>query len=65
MGSKNKLLNWDALRSLHGQLNIPRLVLGYFNEILFNYEKEGGPPRSRQRGDMQAFHDGLDFRQKG
>jgi hypothetical protein len=35
----------------------PWLVLGDFNEILFNYEKEGGRPRSQQA--MQDFHDAL------
>jgi hypothetical protein len=33
------------------------LALGDFNEILFNYEKEGGRPRSQQA--MQGFHDAL------
>jgi hypothetical protein len=38
-------------------MQIPWLVLGDFNEILFNYEKEGGRPRAQQA--MQAFHDAL------
>jgi hypothetical protein len=52
-----KHITWDALRTLHGQLNLPWLALGDFNEIMFNYEKEGGRPRSQQA--MQAFHDAL------
>jgi hypothetical protein len=31
--------------------------MGYFIEIMFNYEKEGGRPRAQQA--MQAFHDAL------
>jgi endonuclease/exonuclease/phosphatase family metal-dependent hydrolase len=53
----NKHITWDALRSLHGQMNFPWLAMGDFNEILFNYEKEGGRPRSQQA--MQGFHDAL------
>jgi hypothetical protein len=52
-----KHITWDALRTLHGQLNLPWLALGDFKEILFNYEKEGGRPRSQQA--MQASHDAL------
>ena len=33
---------WKALKSLKGQLNLPWLCLGDFNEILFANEKEGG-----------------------
>jgi hypothetical protein len=36
---------------------MPWLALGDFNEILFNYEKEGGRPRTQQA--MQLFHDAL------
>ena len=35
----------------------PWLVLGGFNEILYNSEKEGGVPRPQRY--MQAFHDAL------
>jgi hypothetical protein len=52
-----KHITWDALRDLHGQLQLPWLALGDFNEILFNYEKEGGRPRTQQA--MQLFHDAL------
>jgi hypothetical protein len=52
-----KHISWEALRTLHGQVALPWLVLGDFNEILFNYEKEGGRPRSQLA--MKAFHDAL------
>jgi hypothetical protein len=52
-----KHITWDALRNLHGQFQMPWLALGDFNEILFNYEKEGGRPRTQQS--MQLFHDAL------
>jgi hypothetical protein len=52
-----KHVTWKALRTLHGQISMPWLVLGDFNEILYNYEKEGG--RARSQGAMQAFHDAL------
>jgi hypothetical protein len=53
----HKHVTWDALRTLHGQMQMPWLVLGDFIEILFNYEKEGGRPSSQQA--MQEFHDAL------
>lgn len=37
---------WEALRSLHVRMNIPWIVLGDFNEILFHHEKEGGDQES-------------------
>jgi hypothetical protein len=52
-----KLVTWDALHNLHGQMQKLWLALGDINEILFNYEKEGGRPRAQQA--MQAFHDTL------
>jgi hypothetical protein len=52
-----KHVTCEALRTLHGQAQLPWLVLGDFNEILFNYEKEGGRPRSQRA--MQDFDDSL------
>jgi hypothetical protein len=42
---EHKDKTWEALRSLNGMMEKSWLVLGYFNEILFNHEKEGGHPR--------------------
>lgn len=41
----DKYLTWQRLRTLKAQHNLPWLLLGDFNEILFNDEKEGGNPR--------------------
>jgi hypothetical protein len=54
-----KHVTWEALRTLHGQIQLPWLVLGDFSEILFNYEKEGGRPRAQRA--MQNFHDALRY----
>ena len=40
-----KHLTWEVLRSLHGNLSLPWLALGDFNEILFHHEKEAGRAR--------------------
>jgi hypothetical protein len=45
------------MHSLNASLALPWLVLGYFNEILYHYEKEGG--RARTQRQLQAFHDAL------
>ena len=49
---------WTKLRDLHELVKIPWLVLGDFNEILLNSEKEGGNPRPVRF--MQDFQDCLD-----
>lgn len=48
---------WDALRSLHGAMSLPWIVLGVYNEILFDHEKEGGRPMFQRH--LQAFHSAL------
>lgn len=54
---EHKDKTWEASRSLNGMIEKPWLVLGDFNEILFNHEKEGGRPRPQRY--MQAFHNAL------
>jgi hypothetical protein len=38
-------------------MNIPWVIIGDFNEILFNHEKEGGNPQPD--GHLNAFRDAL------
>jgi hypothetical protein len=43
--SDRKHLSWDYLRSLHTAIDLPWIVMGDFNEILYSTEKEGGAMR--------------------
>lgn len=52
-----KARTWEAIRSLKQDLSSPWLIMGDFNEILYNSEKEGGRPRTQRQ--LQAFHDAL------
>jgi hypothetical protein len=45
------------MRELNQNNNLPCLIIGDFNEILFSTEKEGGNPRPQ--GFMDAFRDAL------
>jgi hypothetical protein len=54
---EDKYKTWDKLWELHNGLNLPWVVIGDFNEILFSNEKEGGNPRPLNF--MQAFRDAL------
>jgi hypothetical protein len=54
---EDKYKTWDRIRELHSQHNIPWVLIGEFNEILFSHEKEGGNPRPLNF--MQAFRDVL------
>jgi exonuclease III len=53
----NKDKSWEYIRELHANCNMPWLLLGDFNEILFSWEKEGGAPRSLRC--MKRFQDCL------
>jgi hypothetical protein len=54
----DKYKTWDKIKTIHQQNTLPWLILGDLNEILYDYEKEGG--RIRPQHFMQAFHDTLD-----
>ena len=41
----DKHKTWQCLRDLHSAVNLPWLVMGDLNEILYPFEKEGGNPR--------------------
>jgi hypothetical protein len=52
-----KARTWEAIRSIKQDLASPWLIMGDFNEILYNSEKKGERPRSQRQ--LQAFHDVL------
>ncbi|XP_021304035.1 uncharacterized protein LOC110430565 [Sorghum bicolor] len=51
--NEDKDNTWEILRCLKEQFEMPWLCSGDFNEILFNFEKEGGQPRAESN--MQKF----------
>jgi hypothetical protein len=54
---EDKYKTWDKIREQKNVSNLPWLLMGDFNEILFSDEKEGGNPRPQHY--MQAFRDTL------
>jgi hypothetical protein len=54
---EDKYKTWDKLRELNQSFNLPWVIIGDFNEILYSHEKEGGNPR--RQGCMQGFRDAL------
>ena len=54
----DKHLTWQRLRELHVLMNMPWMVVGDMNEIMYNFEKEGGNPRPNQF--MNSFREALD-----
>ncbi|KAK9734769.1 hypothetical protein RND81_04G162300 [Saponaria officinalis] len=56
--TEEKRLSWQLLRDIKGYSNLPWLVIGDFNQILFEEEKRGSAPRSQR--DMDDFREALD-----
>jgi endonuclease/exonuclease/phosphatase family metal-dependent hydrolase len=54
----DKYKTWERIRELHAQSNLPWVLIGDFNEILYSHEKEGGNPRPQIY--MQALRDVLE-----
>lgn len=55
---KDKHLSWDRLRELKYIGDMPWMVIGDMNEIMYFFEKEGGNKRPTHF--MQAFKDVVD-----
>ncbi|KAA3467408.1 reverse transcriptase [Gossypium australe] len=55
---QNRRASWELLRALQNGNNLPWLVAGDFNEIMFSFEKQGG--RIREERQMDAFRKTLD-----
>jgi len=53
-----KCLSWQVLLTLNATRQKPWLCLGDFNEVLLEYEKDGGPPRAQ--GCMDRFKEALE-----
>ena len=51
----NRHFSWELLKRLSGAGSGAWLCAGDFNETLFDYEKQGGPPRSFSH--MEAFQE--------
>jgi hypothetical protein len=54
---EDKYKTWDKLRQLKQINNLPWIVIGDFNEILFSHKKEGGNARPQHY--MDAFRNSL------
>ncbi|XP_074297839.1 uncharacterized protein LOC141628625 [Silene latifolia] len=55
---EDKWRSWQLLRELHTMSNLPWVVIGDFNEILFEHEKSGG--NTREQSVMDAFREVTD-----
>lgn len=55
--TEKKYLTWKLLKILKNQMDMPWLVAGDFNEILYGHEKQGG--KIRAQGLMDNFKETL------
>ena len=55
---KDKHLTWSRLRDLKSIVDMPWMVIGDLNEIMYSFEKDGGNDRPVQF--MRAFRDVVD-----
>lgn len=53
LDSRDENRSWDLIRHLLGQCDLPWVIFGDFNEILYSHEKSGGIPRDDSR--MENF----------
>jgi hypothetical protein len=60
--SKNdeKEKTWEIMRELKGKMDLPWMMCGNFNEILFGYEKDGGGGALRSERCMEKFKQALE-----
>lgn len=54
----DKHLTWERIRELRALVDMPWMLAGDLNDIMYSFEKEGGNPRPPQY--MAAFRDALD-----
>ena len=57
--TNRRVESWSLLKSLRGSSHLPWLVVGDFNEIRFQSEKEGGAPRPNWQ--MARFNESINF----
>ncbi|GMI83525.1 hypothetical protein HRI_002021800 [Hibiscus trionum] len=55
---QNRRASWNLLRQLNDLPNVPWLIIGDFNELLFSFEKSGGRIRSQRQ--MDDFREALE-----
>ncbi|KAK3230319.1 hypothetical protein Dsin_002200 [Dipteronia sinensis] len=51
-------LSWTLLKRLQGLSDLPWLYIGDFNEILYNFENEGGVEKPQSQ--LEGFREALD-----
>lgn len=55
LDTNKRYIFWQLLKSLNAECNMPWVVFGDFNEIMYLYEKLGGVEREARQ--MEAFQD--------